>query len=246
MSLWRANFKPMLLKEIDKPFNSKDYLYEIKYDGIRVLIYVSPKTFKIISRNLNDITYLFPELNILKDIVTKKVIFDGEIISTIDGLPSFSKLQERLHLKSIFKINKLSIEDPVTFIAFDCLYENKALINKPLIERKKYLDKYEDSDLFVKSFYIENDGIKLFNKIKKMKLEGIVAKKKQSKYYINTRSDEWIKIKNFKTEEFYIGGYEIKKSNYVISILLGEYKDNKFYYVGNISLSKNNKLYGKN
>ena len=82
MSLWRANFKPMLLKEIDKPFNSKDYLYEIKYDGIRVLIYVSPKTIKIISRNLNDITYLFPELNILKDKVTKKVALCKTVLST--------------------------------------------------------------------------------------------------------------------------------------------------------------------
>lgn len=235
----------MLLAEIDKPFNSKDYLYEIKYDGVRVLIYVSPKGIKIINRNLNDMTNLFPEILKLKSKVTKKIIFDGEIVSVVDGKPSFGKLQERLHLKNINKINKLSKESPVTFIAFDILYEDKNLINLPLIKRKEYLNKYPDDELFVKSFYIEEKGKELFKKVKELDLEGIVAKKKNGKYYICARCDEWTKIKNFKCEEFYICGYTIKKSIYVISIVLGEYRNNKLFYVGSCSLSKKHPLYEK-
>ncbi len=245
MSLWSSSFKPMLLSEIDEPFNSNDYLFEIKYDGVRVLIYLSPKSIKIINRNLNDMTYLFPELEALKNKVNKKVIFDGEIISTINGYPSFSKLQERIHLKNKHRIKEISIKEPINFIAFDILYEDKDLIDLSLIKRKKFLNKYEDDNLFIKSFNIQNEGVNLFNKIKKLNLEGIVAKRKTGKYYINTRCAEWIKIKNFKTEDFFIGGYNIKKSNFVISVLLGEYIDNKFHYVGSMSLSKKNKLYLK-
>lgn len=245
MNLWHKIFSPMLLTEIDKPFNSKDYLYEIKYDGVRCLIYVSPKSIKIINRNLNDTTNLFPELQCLKNIVKNKVIFDGEIICELNGKPSFSRLQERLHLKNNSKINKISQTNPVTFIAFDILYENKDLTDLPLIKRKEYLNKYLDNDNFVKSYYIKEKGKELFNQVKKLDLEGIVAKKINSKYYPNTRCDEWIKIKNFKCEEFYIGGYIVKKSKYVISILLGEYKDNKLIYVGSCSLSKKHFLYEK-
>ena len=245
MNLWNITFKPMLLKEVTKVFNSDKYLYEIKYDGIRVLVYVSPSILKIINRNLNDVTYLFPEMQELKNKVSKKVIFDGEIICEDDGLPSFSKLQERLHLKDKNKINISSTNNPITFIAFDILYENKALINKSLIERKKILEKYENDGLFIKSFFIENDGINLFKKIKKYKLEGIVAKRKDGKYYINMRSDEWIKIKNFKTEFFYIGGYNDNKSKFIISVLLGEYRNDLFYFVGKMSLSKKHVLYEK-
>jgi len=245
MSLWNMKFKPMLLAETSKPFNSKDYLYEIKFDGIRVIVYVSPSAIKIINRNLNDMTYLFPELVELKKKVTKKVIFDGEIVSEINGLPSFSKLQERLHLKDNSKIKYQAVNNPVTFIVFDILYENTDLTDKTLMDRKKILKSYEDDDLFVKSFYVEEKGIELFKQIKKLDLEGIVAKKKDGKYYINTRCDEWIKIKNFKCEEFYIGGYIENKSKYVISILVGEYVDNKFYYVGNVVLSKKNPMYEK-
>lgn len=245
MNLWKQKFKPMLLSEIDKPFNSDKYLFEIKYDGVRVLVYVSPTSIKVINRNLNDMTHLFPELIVLKNKVSKKVIFDCEIISLVDGMPSFGKLQERIHLKNKSKIIHLAKEDPITLIVFDIIYEDKDLTNQTLLERKEYLKKYNDDEIFVKSYGFENEGIKLFKQIEKLGLEGIVAKKKEGKYYINTRSHEWIKIKNFKTEEFYICGYVEKKSKYVLSLLLGEYQGNKLYYVGNVSYSKKNPLYNE-
>lgn len=246
MNLWQEkSVGPMLLEEIDKPFDSKDYIYEIKFDGIRTLFYVSPKSFKIISRNQNDLTHLFPELSFIKTLVNKKVIFDGEIISLENNLPNFLKLQKRLRLKNKSKIIYYSKEEPVLFMVFDIIYEDKNLINLPLLKRKDILAKYPDKDLFIKSKYIFEKGKKLFTEIKKKGLEGIVAKKIDSIYEVNNRSANWLKIKNIKNDTFYIGGYIEKESNYVITLVLGKYDNKDFIYMGKVSLGKKNKLYSK-
>jgi len=245
MNLFKKSFKPMLLKEIEKPFNNKNYIYEIKFDGIRSLIYVSKTSFKIKSRNELDITHLFPELNKIQEFVKEPTIFDGEIVIFKNGAPSFSKLQERLHLKGEEKILLKSKAEPVVFIVFDILYKKKNLINLPLMKRKKILNEFPDTEEFIKSIYLEEQGIKLFQKIKKLNLEGIVAKEKNSTYEPNKRVDKWLKIKNKKSEDFFIGGYIEKKSEYVFSVLLGEKKENKLLYVGKVSVSKQNDLYEK-
>ncbi len=244
MSIWsNHNFHPMLLKEINKPFNSKDYLFEIKYDGIRVIIFATPTKVTIQTRNKQDVTKIFPELQSIKKLVKENTIFDGEIVSFQDGLPSFSKLQERNHLKNITKIKSASKENPVVFICFDILYKSKDLTNLPLIDRKKLLNKYKDTNEFIKTTYILNDGINLFKEIKKIGLEGIVAKKITSSYLINERSDNWIKIKNLKQDIFYIGGYKPSTKTSSLSLYLGEYKNNKLYFVGKVSMSNKRKQY---
>ena len=243
MNLWKdKSWGPMLLKEIDKPFDSKDYLYEIKFDGIRACIFVSKEHFEIRNRNHIDMTHLYPELKEMQKYFPKKTILDGEIISVENNKPSFSKLQQRSHLKDKNKIKRESINNPVLFVAFDILYLGKDLTNLSLLKRKEILNKFEDSEYFIKSPVYMNDGIKLFKFVKKNDLEGIIAKKKSSTYDISTRNDNWIKIKNFKEDEFYIGGYEKKKGNY-ISLYLGEKINNKLYYVGSVSLTSNIKLY---
>ena len=120
MNLWKnRNFTPMLLKEIDKPFNSKKYYYELKYDGYRALIFVNKNEIYIQSRNKNDITFLYPELSNIKKIVNKNVIFDGEIVIFENNKPSFNKISKRSKLKNKNIIKKESINNPVIFIAFD-------------------------------------------------------------------------------------------------------------------------------
>ena len=243
MDLWNNRvWTPTLLDEIDKPFNNDNYLYEIKYDGIRAIIFVSPKEFQIRNRHNVDMTHLYPELKSIQKLVKKKTILDGEIVSMKDGYPSFSSLQTRSHLKDKTKILLESINNPVVFVAFDILYSDKNLIDLPLIKRKNILDKLENNDSLVKTKYTISNGIKLFKNIKKLNLEGIVAKEINSIYEINKRVKAWIKIKNFKIESFLIGGYEKKKGNR-ISIALGELKDNKLYYVGNVVMLENNPLY---
>lgn len=243
MSLWKKEFTPMLLKEVDKVFDDENYLYEVKYDGIRVLVFVSNDSVVIKSRYGMDITKLFPELSCLSKIVSGKVIFDGEIIILDDGRVSFSKLQKRFHLKNKKTIDFLSKTNPVVFMCFDVLYENRDLINLSLLERKEILNNYEDNEVFVKSTYVYGKGSKLFKAIKSLDMEGIVAKKIDSKYLINERSDNWIKIKNYKSDDFLILGY-INKEN-VISLVLGELLKGRIVYVGKVSLGKKRSLANK-
>lgn len=243
MSLWKKEFTPMLLKEVDEVFDDENYLYEVKYDGIRVLVFVGNDSVVIKSRYGMDITKLFPELSCLSKIVSGKVIFDGEIIILDDGRVSFSKLQKRFHLKNKKTIDFLSKTNPVVFMCFDVLYENRDLINLSLLERKEILNNYEDNEVFVKSTYVYGKGSKLFKAIKSLDMEGIVAKKIDSKYLINERSDNWIKIKNYKSDDFLILGY-INKEN-VISLVLGELLKGRIVYVGKVSLGKKRSLANK-
>lgn len=230
-------FTPMLLKEVYKPFNDKEYLYEVKFDGIRALIYVNSKVFKIMSRNNEDLTSLFPELKDIQKLITKDTIFDGEIVLMDHNKPSFSSLQGRIHLKNKSRIETLSKENPVTYIAFDCLYFDRDLTEEPLIKRKEYLNRFKDTDYFVKS-KVFSDGIKLFEKVKQKDLEGVVAKLKNSEYEINKRCDNWVKIKNMKSEYFNVLGY-IQNENSTVSLLLLD----KNKYIGKVTLSKRHKYY---
>lgn len=233
---YEKNIKPMLLTEKDKPFNNKEYIFEIKFDGIRAIIYVSSNEIVIKNKSGKVINELFPELTTIKETIKKKCIFDGEIVLMDKGKPSFSKLQERLFLKDKIKINYMKENNPVTFVCFDILYENKSLIDLPLTKRKQTLNKYEDTDSFVKSRVVNNEGIKLYRFIKENNLEGIVAKKKNSIYLPNKRSDNWIKIKYFKEEDFYICGY--KEEDKVISLLLGKKVDKCLKYISKVVMGK--------
>lgn len=240
--MWNKIVNPMLLSESDS-IPKKNFIYELKYDGMRALIYVDSKNLKIFNRHQRDITNLFPEFKEITKLVSKKCILDGEIICVKDGKPDFSKLQNRIHLKNNKKILSQSMWNRATFICFDILFYDKNVCLLPLYKRKKLLETIDDNDIFVKSkiFY---DGNKLFKNIKKFDLEGIVCKNVNSKYIVNSRSDEWIKVKNYKYEYFYIGAYSLSNSN-VFSIYLGEYINKNFYYVGKVFVSKKCGLYEK-
>ena len=236
---------PMLLQEIDEPFNSDKHLYEIKFDGLRALIYINKDEIIIKSRRniiLNDI---YPELLKIKNMTKDTCILDGEIVLMEDNKPSFSRLQERARLKNKDKIKFMQENYPVTFVCFDILYKNEDLTSLPLINRKKILNTFKDNKVFCKSKYIDNNGIKLFDFVKKENLEGIIAKLKNSPYLYNKRTNYWLKVKNYKTEEFYIYGYIDDPKNYIITLILGEQKNNEHIFVGKVILGKKEKLYNK-
>ena len=228
----------MLLEEVNEPFNDKNFLYEIKFDGIRALIYVSKNSFKILSRNGTNLTNKYPELNKIQKLVgNHEIIFDGEIIATEGAHPSFSLLQKRNKIKKI--TDKIIEEVPVTFIAFDILYDNVDLTNLSLDKRKKILGQYPDNSVFIKS-RIYSDGLSLFKMVKKIGLEGIVAKKRKSIYLFGKRTFDWVKVKNIHVDNFIVHGYLEKTNTY--SLLLGEYKNNKLKYVGKVSVNKSHEV----
>jgi len=242
MNLFHTIFEPMSFIEQQHSFCSKDYLFEMKFDGIRALIFVSKTSFKIFNRHQRDITYLFPELKKIQAIVDKPTIFDGEIVTFVDGVPSFSSLQKRIHLKgnSIFRV---SLAHPVVFICFDLLYCGRDYRFLPLITRKEKLNTFLDTDEFIKISYILYDGVRFFQEIQKQGLEGMVAKKIDSLYEVNVRSDSWIKVKNLHVDSFLVCGYQEGRSDSVFSIYLGNNVDNQIYFSGKVSVSKKNALF---
>ncbi len=235
--------QPMLLSEQSSPFDDDDYIFEFKFDGIRATLHASPKVVHVFTRRGNEITHIFPELQEIANIVDDKVIFDGEIVSFEHGMPSFSKLQKRNLLKDKSKIESMCREEPVAFVAFDCLYDKKDLRKLPLLDRKKMLSKYPDTETFVKTKYVAGKGKDLFQQVVKMGLEGIVAKKKASIYETGIRTKDWIKIKNFKKEIFIVGGFV--ENAHKASLLLGEYRGKRFHFVGKVSVMRDSPLYKK-
>ena len=231
--------KRMLIAQMKEPFNDKNYIYELKLDGIRCIAYIDKDSTDL--RNKRDFKLLprFPELNNLSSYVNQKCILDGElIVANKDGSPDFFELQRRTMLSNNFKIELAIKSQPASFIAYDIIYLKDRLVNElELLERKdmiKSVVNNEDSSFAVTRF-IEEKGIELFELSKQQKLEVIVAMKKDSKYWFDKRTKDWVKFKNMADDDFVICGY-IPKENNMTSFVLGKYDENKLVFTGHITL----------
>ena len=223
--MFQTFLKPMLLYEEKRFVFSNDYLYEIKYDGVRALVYVSPTFFKVVSRNGRDITKYFLELKSLQKLVNKEIIFDGELIAFKNNKPCFYEIMKRV------RGNK---NIPFLYMAFDLLYEGSSLLDYPLEKRKKKLAKYHNTSFF-RVVPIYKKGKVLFEKVKKLGLEGIVCKAKNSLYQVGRRSYDWVKVKNIQRDVFYVANY-LFKDNYIILDLAEKKKS--FCFVGKVAVLK--------
>lgn len=205
--------KPMLLQKVDIPFDDDDWLSELKLDGIRFL-YSTMSSVNFYTRHENEVTERFPEL--VTGQIPKGTILDGEIIiSDENGKPDFEELMSRFQVSSHKRIPTISKLKPVTFCAFDVIYfKGKKVNHLPLSERKELLNDILPSDLELinKVPSIEGNGKALFNLVIKQQLEGIVLKKKDSKYEIGKRSQNWLKVINFQYATVEIAG--IRKSKF--------------------------------
>lgn len=235
----KRNIKPMLIGQEGEPFDSDDYIYELKWDGERCVAYLDPSG-KTELRNKRNIKMLpkVPELGEINHQVIKRCILDGELMVLKNGKPDFFEIQRRSLTTNLFKIELSSKQYPATFIAFDILYyDDKDISNLPLMNRKKYLQKVlkSESDRLAISRYIEKNGSTFYSLAEHQELEGVVAKRKDSIYIQGKRTKDWIKIKYMKDEDFVICGY-IFKDNNMISLVLGRYKDSILYYQGHVTM----------
>ena len=227
---------PMLISEMQDPFDSPDYIYEIKWDGIRCVSFISDVTDMRNKRNKLMIP-IFPELENLHKQVKTKCILDHELLVLKNGVPDFYEVQKRSLMTNSFKIQLAADRYPASVIAYDILYyKDKEITMLPLMERKKYLeDVVQENNLISVSRYIENDGIKLFELVKAKSLEGIVAKRKDSLYWQGKKTKDWIKCKVMSTEDCIICGY-ILKANNMTSLILGQYDGDTLIYRGHVTL----------
>lgn len=229
--------KPMLIKDMLDPFNSPNYIYELKLDGIRCIAYFDETSTDLRNKRNDMLLHRFPELSNINAFVKGKCILDGELIVIKNGVPDFFEVQRRSLMSDQFKIQLASKQYPASFVAYDILYlNNKQITDLPLIERKKILEEVvnENVQLAVSRFVPEH-GVELFNLAKKQKLEGVIAKVKDSKYYFDKRTKDWIKFKFLADKDFVVCGYIIKDKG-MTSLILGQYRSGELLYKGHVTL----------
>ena len=212
----RDEIEPMLSDSAEKLPKGDDYIYEVKWDGIRALISLEDGQVRIRTRNQNDVTKQFPELlSADKAFRATCGLFDAEIVClNKQGKPDFRKVINRLQTSGETNIQKLSKTSPVYCYIFDCLYlDGRTLINDPLMKRKDWLkDAIKKDTPYRVSEWME-DGESLLEAARVHELEGIMAKQTDSKYFPGKRNDLWLKIKIRNTRECVIIGYNEGKGN---------------------------------
>ncbi len=229
---------PMLIGEMRDAFDDPNYIYELKLDGVRCFAYLDKTGVELRNKRNLRVSPIYPELDNVHKQIRKRCLLDGELVVIgKDGKPDFAEIKRRALMSNDFKIKLAADKLPVSFVAFDILYQDgNQLTDLPLMERKTLLEKaVKESERLAISRYIERNGTQLYALAEQQELEGVVAKKKDSRYFFGKRTNEWIKIKNLKDDDFVVCGY-IEKENNVVSIVLGQYRADQLVYKGHVTL----------
>lgn len=230
--------KPMLAETAEKPFDSRDHLFEIKWDGIRCIAFVREGKVHLQNRKLSSMTERYPELQVLREWPAGTVL-DGEMVVLHDGKPSFNRLAQREHIGDSRRVSLLSERLPATFIAFDLLYENgNSIMREPLLERRKRLKELAagfSNPHIVVADYILKRGKRYFEEVERVGLEGIMAKRVDSIYMPGARSSAWLKLKVCQTGDFELIGYTKREGEETASALvLAERIGDQLIYCGRV------------
>jgi len=227
----------MLATMVDGAFNSREWLYEVKWDGYRALAFIEEASVRLVSRNQNDLTAAYPELSAIPRCVrARTAILDGEIVALDEqGRSSFSLMQQRTGTGSGGRRLRLNRSDiPIHYYVFDLLYlDGYSLFGVDLKTRKDLLRKVLAENPWVRYSEHFDDGIQLYRAAVERRLEGIVAKRSSSGYTAG-RSREWLKIKLTHEQECVIGGYTDPRGSreHFGSIVLGLYEGSRLIHVG--------------
>ncbi|MEW6304821.1 MAG: non-homologous end-joining DNA ligase, partial [Verrucomicrobiota bacterium] len=210
MDWLRDSVEPMLARPVEKPPASGDYLYEVKWDGIRALISLDEGEIRIHGRKGLDLTKQFPELLIPEQAFrATSGLFDGEIVCLeADGRPNFATVIHRMQQRSEGAIERAKASHPAVCYLFDCLYlDGRAIVNEPLARRREWLQDAIRKGTPYRLSEAVTEGAALLEAVKETGLEGIMAKQRGSPYSPGKRSDSWLKIKLQQTVECVIIGY---------------------------------------
>jgi bifunctional non-homologous end joining protein LigD len=228
---------PMSAFLADQMPTGKDWLYEIKWDGVRALCFLSDGNMYILSRNGNRCERQYPELSVLPHFVSAgTAILDGEIAALDEqGRPRFSLIQPRIHVSDPNSIAHLSRSTPVTLFAFDLLYlDGYDLRGAPLSERKKALRAVlQPTGRIRLSEHFDASASDMLEAARQAGLEGIVAKRADSKYE-SRRSKCWLKFKVHNEQEFVICGFTHGDREYFSSLVLGFYEGGELRHSGQV------------
>jgi ATP-dependent DNA ligase len=213
---------PMLAK-LGEPFDSPDFLYEIKWDGTRAICYRDEAGFRLKNRKQRPQKQRYPELECLLQLPAGTVI-DGEIVIFKDGKPSFEGMLKREQAAGPAKVAAAARSWPAHYVVFDLLYTGyESIMNRPCSERRDRLREMIrklDVPCVVMSEGVVGTGIAYYEQAVAMELEGIVAKRLSSPYLPGQRSDHWIKCKRRQEMLCAIIGYQLDESAGLRSVII--------------------------
>ncbi|MBC8004982.1 MAG: DNA ligase D [Verrucomicrobia bacterium] len=225
-----SDLKPMLAKLSSEIIDEPSWIYEMKYDGYRLISRIHEGTVEMISRNGNSFNAAYNALEKELLQIKEDVILDGEIVVENEkGLSDFQLLQNY----------RTTQKGELKYFVFDLLYLNGHLITDfPLVKRKELLDaffKMYDFKNIHNAPYQTGNGKALFEKVSHLGYEGIIAKSPNSEYLPGKRTDTWLKVKSSMMQEAIICGYTLpqKSRKYFGSLILGLYDNDKLRYIGN-------------
>jgi bifunctional non-homologous end joining protein LigD len=228
--------EPMKARLVDNPPTNGDWLYELKFDGIRAIAVKDGNTVSLISRNGNKLDARFPEIrDAVKNLPVSECVIDGEVVALDEeGRSSFQLLQAREMLATgrVRPIGGEGRKVPLRFYVFDLLQLNgKSLLGLPLEQRKQVLVKICEGvgDPIRYSGEISGEVKSLLAEVQRRGLEGLIGKQRSSKYEPGRRSGAWIKLKTLNEQEFVIGGYTPPSGSrkHFGAVLVGYYENGK-------------------
>ena len=239
---------PMLAESVENPFDDPGWLFEIKWDGYRAIAFIGEGRVRLVSRNQNELTGRYPELKDLPEFVqAKTAILDGEVVALdAEGRASFSLMQQRTGFRPGGHRAAAKADVPVLYYAFDLLYlDGYDWRRMPLEARKSKLASIvKTGDALRYSDHYPEQGKALFEIAREKKLEGILAKKRNS-CYEERRSREWLKIKIRHQTECVVGGFTEPEGSraHFGSLVLGLYdKQGRLIHVGQVGSGFDQKL----
>ena len=212
----------MQCKAVDHLPEGKDWVYELKFDGYRAIAIKQGTSVKLISRNAKPLNSRYPEVvDELKEIPLGSFVMDGEVVALDEnGLPSFQLLQN---------LGPKSPNRQLSYFAFDILnLDGKKLRNVPLEKRKEILKNILPQQSLIRySASLETDPETLTREVRRLGMEGVIAKKRTSLYEAGQRSGSWVKFKINREQEFVIGGYRPSGISGDFELLIVGYFDGK-------------------
>ena len=242
----RAPIEPMLAQTSNDPFDSPEFLYEVKWDGIRAMVSLDEGAITIRSRAQRDITSQFPELQIPDQAFrAASGLFDVEIVCLNEkGQPVFEDVLHRLQHRSEAAVARARAKHPAVCYVFDCLYiDGRPITNEPLERRRAWMkDSIKLPNPAYRPSEVIDDGTALFEAAAAHGLEGIMAKERTSVYMPGKRTSHWFKIKTRRTIDCVIIGYtkgKGERESTFGALQLGLYKGKELVYVGKVGTGYN-------
>ncbi len=224
------------------PSDDAGWAYEMKWDGLRALAFMSGGAVRLTSRTGRDITQTYPELARPPGAVAaRQLVLDGEIVAFgVGSWPDFEALQQRMNIGSAAQAKALSAQIPVSYLAFDLLWlDGQSLLDQQYARRRELLEALglQGSRWQVPPSFAGESGADIQAVSRQQNLEGVVAKRLGSRYEPGRRSPAWRKIKNVSRQEFVIGGWkpgEGGRAGWIGSLLVGVYEDGSLVYCGHV------------